>query len=498
MPAKAPANASAGLGRQAARGGVVVIAGQAIRTTLHLASLIVLARFVAPEEHGLVGMATAITGFAMMFTDLGLSSASIQVKTLSREIATRLFWVNTWLGLGLSLLALAAAPLIALGYDEPRLTNIIFALSPIFLVASLGVQHRAQLQRQLSFLRIALADVVGLAIGVATGATAAVLGAGPWALVLQALAHNFSVTILLWLYSGWRPAGIGTKAPIRGMLAFGGYLTGYGLLAYGMRNLDKVLLGWARGARALGFYGQAYRLMVFPLSQFQAPLNAVMFPILSRMQDDPERMASAWLRSLRIVAWLSMPAVALIAIGAPELVAATLGERWAESAVQFRFLAVGAMLQPTLATVGWLYLANGRGRDMFRWGVLAFFVYAAAFGIGAAFGGRGMAIAHSVAVLLLALPAFHYAIRGTSVRLGEVVVRLVAPLLTGVLAAGVGFGLRFSIHQLVDTNLMRALLYMLFSGVVCVVIAWKSGVLATMWNLVRKREGLAPATGESA
>ena len=47
----------------------------------------------------------------------------------------------------------------------------------------------------------------------------------------------------------------------------------------------------------LGYYDRAYKLLLFPLQTVNAPLQRVMVPLLSRMQNEPERFRRAFLRT---------------------------------------------------------------------------------------------------------------------------------------------------------------------------------------------------------
>ena len=75
----------ADLGRRTARGSVVAILAQAIRLALQLASLAIMARLLAPEDFGVVAMATTATAFVGLFTDLGLSAATVSGSRAVRD-----------------------------------------------------------------------------------------------------------------------------------------------------------------------------------------------------------------------------------------------------------------------------------------------------------------------------------------------------------------------------------------------------------------------------
>src|ERR1700728_1020131 len=103
------------------RGGYARLCAQAASFLLRMVSLMILARLLGPRDFGLVGMVTAFTGVLNLFRDFGLSSAAVQRANVTEEQVSTLFWINIVLGVLLGLVTVAAAPVIAVFYHEPRL-----------------------------------------------------------------------------------------------------------------------------------------------------------------------------------------------------------------------------------------------------------------------------------------------------------------------------------------------------------------------------------------
>ena len=106
------------------RGGVLSVVAQVAQVLLQSISTVVLARLLTPTDFGLVAMVTAVTAIAAGFADLGLTEATIQRKEISHNQVSTLFWINVAIGLLLTLLTSAMAPVLAKFYREPRLVGI--------------------------------------------------------------------------------------------------------------------------------------------------------------------------------------------------------------------------------------------------------------------------------------------------------------------------------------------------------------------------------------
>jgi hypothetical protein len=117
--------------------------GEMISFTLRIGSTAVLARLLIPEDFGLIGMVVALTGFAKIFKDLGLSDATIQHKDITHEKVSTLFWINVLVGFLIMIIIAALSPLIAWFYNDPRLIGISLTTSTAFLFSGLTVQHQA-------------------------------------------------------------------------------------------------------------------------------------------------------------------------------------------------------------------------------------------------------------------------------------------------------------------------------------------------------------------
>ena len=313
------------LGRRTARGGAITIFSQGTKFLLGMVGTVILARLLSPEDYGLVGMVAVVTGFIAIFKDLGLSVATIQKAEVNSQQISTLFWINLLLSAGIMLVTVAIAPGIAWFYGEPKLIAITIAYAAGFLFGGLTVQHEALLRRRMRFLALAIAEVVALVLSSVVAITLAWNGARYWALVFSQLCLGLTYGLAVWIACGWRPGLPVRNSGVRQMLAFGGNLTGFGVVNYFARNLDNLLIGRYWGPEQLGLYARAYQLLLLPIDQMITPITAVAVPALSRLKDSPERYRQAYLRLLEKVALLTMPIMAFMIVSSDWLVAIVLG-----------------------------------------------------------------------------------------------------------------------------------------------------------------------------
>ena len=392
-----------------------VIAGFGLR----LGSTMVLARLLSPADFGLLGMVTAFTGVLNLFRDFGLSAATVQRASISKEQASTLFWINLAVGGILTLLTVLLAPAVAGFYHEPRLARITSVVAFAFLVNGAGVQHSALLQREMRFTALTAIDIVSWTAAAVVGIGAAKAGFGYWALVGMTLTLPVASTAALWFWSTWIPGLPGKWREIQSMMHFGGLLTLNGLVLYGTFNLDKVLLGRFWGTEALGIYGRAYQLIRIPTDNLNGVVGEVAFSALSRVQNDAERLKRYFLRGYFLVLAVTVPLTVACAVFSNDLIRVLLGPKWNPAAPIFRYLAPSILVFAVTNPLGWLLNALG----LVKRGLLIALVLAplmiTGYFLGLRFGPQGVAVAYSSVMLLWVGPVMAWAVKGTGISFGD-------------------------------------------------------------------------------
>ncbi len=389
---------------KAVRGGAWTAGGQAAKSLIQIASILVLARLLSPADFGLVGMVAAVTGFIAMFQDLGLSVATIQRKDITHEQISSLFWISLGLSAAAMLLSAAIAPALAWYYGEPRLNLIGLALAGAFLFGGLASQHAALLKRRMRFGALTAIELSSIAAGLGTAIVLAAMNFGYWALVGQRIITMAVAAAACWVICSWRPGLPRRGSEIGDLIAFGGNLTGFSVVNYFARNLDQVLLGRHYGPAAVGLYQKAYDIMLIPLRQINEPVSSIAIPVLSRLADQPERYRRAYFRMLEKILLITMPMSAFMIMTSDWLVLLVLGEPWIDASLIFAALGVALFTQPIGNSTGWLFITQNRTHHMLRWGFIGSGVAVVSFFIGLPWGAFGVALAYSLMGLLVRKP----------------------------------------------------------------------------------------------
>jgi PST family polysaccharide transporter len=389
------------LGRSAARGGIVTLAGQGIRALVQVASIVVLARLLSPDDYGYVAMVGAIVGAASILQDFGLSRAAVQAPTITRGQRDNLFWLNLGCGVVASAVVLAGAPVVATLYGEPLLEDITRWLAIPFLLGGIAAQFRASLMRDLRFTAIATIDVVAPTLGLLVAIIVAFYDGSYWALVAQQIVAATTICAGSVILARWLPGLPRRRESVRPFVSYGVHQLGAQLLTYASMNADAVVIGARFGAGSAGMYDRAFRMMMLPVRQLQFPVTRVAMPVLSRLQDDAENFGRFVVRGQTILLNLLAPVMMLAAAVAGPVVEIALGSRWLEMAPLFAVLALGGVFQAASFTSGWVFMATGEMRSQLRFALWSRPLVVVAVVLGSVWGVMGVAAAYGIASALL-------------------------------------------------------------------------------------------------
>lgn len=387
------------LGRAGARGSVVTLGAQGLRFAAQIISLAILARILAPSDFGLITLVIAVVSVGELFRDFGLSTAAIQANHLTRREKTSLFWLNLYIGIGLSVLVIATAPLFAQLFHEPQLVSLLPITAAAFIINGIQSQFRVELVRSLRFKAIAFSELGGHLSGIAVAIPLALSGCGVWSLVGQQLTAASVISVSRVFLVKWRPSFRFSITPARKFFRTGTQLLISLLFGYAATNADTVTIGLRLDAAQLGVYSRAYQLVAAPVGQLLSPLTNVGLPLLSRTHGDSERYRRYVLSMLLPLAYTSALLFGFIIASSDAIVAILLGKGWEQSGPILALLAAGGIFQ-FMSHVGyWVFVSSGNASSMVGYSVLTHGLSVICITAGSFFGLTGVALGYALGLM---------------------------------------------------------------------------------------------------
>jgi PST family polysaccharide transporter len=385
-----------GLKRRSTRGAALTFASQGLKFGISFGSQLVLAHLLSPAEFGLVAMAAPVMGFVGIFTDLGLSQATIQRPSISQAELSSLFWVNVILSLVLTTLLILLSPVAGWVYGEPRVGPIVAALASLLLLGGLTSQSFALMNRRLQFKALALMEIAAAIVGAGSGIGSALVGAGYWSLVIQQAGNSATMLALIWIVSKFRPSRPRFEKSVVSMLRFGGHLTAFNIVSYFSSYFDNFLVGVLMGPVSLGFFDRAFKLVLQPLGQITTPISRVAVPMLSRLANAEESYRKAYLRMLQLVLLVTAPGLVCASVMAHQVVRALLGPAWDGTAPILSWLSIAGIFAAYSGSTYWLFVSQSRAKAQMKCGFISSGAIIVTMFIGLPWGPVGIAASYAL------------------------------------------------------------------------------------------------------
>ena len=331
----------------------------------------ILARLISPDEFGIVAIATVIISFFGLFTDIGISPAIVQHKDLTDKELSDIFSFTFWIGIILSLLFFFSSWYIADYYNNITLCSLCQILSINLFFASVNIVPNALFFKNKEFKFIAIRSFTiqvccgGLAV------TAALLGAGLYALLITPILSSIIIFIVSYLkYPQSLHATWGINS-VKKIFSYSIFQFFFNVICYFSRNIDKLLIGKHMGMDLLGYYEKSYRLMMLPLQNITHVITPVMHPIFSEYQNDLQQLSTSYEKIIKLLAFIGFPLSVVLYFASKESMLILFGDQWLLSIPVFRILTLSIGIQIIMSSSGSIFQASYDTKSLFICGLFS-------------------------------------------------------------------------------------------------------------------------------
>lgn len=313
---------------------------------------IILARIVSPSSYGLIVMIQVFISFSQIFIDGGFANALIQKKDRTDIDYYTAFIFNMAVAVGIYIIMYVTAPLIADFYEEPQLIRITRIVSLNLILSSLSIVQRTRLTINLDFKTQTKAGLLAVIISGIVGVVCAYSGMEVWALVIQGLLCQAITSGALMYYSRWAPKMRFSGSSFKGLFSYGSRLLANNLLTSLYLNIYNLVIGKKYTSEDLAFYNRAYTLSLFPSVNLAEILNRVIFPILTSVQDDREKLKENYFRYLHLSNYIILPIMCIILVLAHPLIEVVLTDKWLPMVPFLQIFCINFMFYPLMLQAG--------------------------------------------------------------------------------------------------------------------------------------------------
>lgn len=345
------------------RGAVWLGASTGINSALQFLQVVILARILAPEQVGVVAILAIAVSLIDLMTDLGLSNALIQKKSLTQADISSVYWFNVILGAVLAGSLVLLAPAIADAYSSPELETTLRWLALVFLISPHGLVFRGLLEREHRFREVGIAESSSGVLGIVVTLVSALAGAGAMSYVFGRITNATVRSGLLQVFGRRLQNRVTFSLRVRGtgaLLRFGGIQTLDAIVSFVHNSIGTLIVGRVVSVPQLGGFNLAFNLSVTLPGTVNSVFTRAAFPSLSKIQTEHNRLSDGYLKLLRVTGFVNFPLLVGLALVAGELVPVLLGDRWTWIVPVVQILALGGCVRALTSPLGALFMAIGK------------------------------------------------------------------------------------------------------------------------------------------
>ncbi|MEV8182576.1 oligosaccharide flippase family protein [Specibacter sp. NPDC078692] len=372
---------------------------------------IVLARILSPEDFGVYAVALTVQTILMTMADFGLSADLIRSKDHERRAPT-VATLGVLTGLIFATSMAFSSTFVANSMGSPEASDVIFILSFTLVLSGVGIVPYAKLQRNFEQKKIFSISMVDFIVSTTVTILLLVLGLGVISLAYARIAAQACAVVLQFILARQGLKFGYNRSLVMSVLKFGGPIAAANLLSWSLLSVDNVVIARLAGPVSLGFYVLAFNISNWPMSALGQVIRSVSLPAFSRAAGEGNGQN---LTTAVALTWgIGLPAGLFLAVLSEPLISLIYGEKWSLAAPVLAALGIfGAFRLVFDVWVAYL-LACGKSLAVLLVQIVWFCsLIPAMIAATHLFGIVGGGWAHVVVGVMVVLPAYIWALRGT-------------------------------------------------------------------------------------
>lgn len=307
---------------------------------------LVLANILSPEEYGIMAIVTIFIAVSNSIVDSGFSNALIRKTDIRSVDYNTVFYFNLIVSIFLYLILYVSAPAISVFFKEPILVDVMRVIGWILIINAFAIIPRTIFVRTINFkVQTKVSLIASVSSGI-VGIGMALTGWGVWSLVGQQLSRQLLNTVFLWIFCHWRPLREFSTQSFKELFGFGSKLLVSGLIETIYKEIYSFVIGGFYSAADLGQYTRASQFNSIFSSNLTSVVQRVSYPVLSSIQNEPDRLLSAYRRVIKTTMLITFACMLGLAAVAKPLIVILIGEKWLPAVSFLQIICFSGMLYP--------------------------------------------------------------------------------------------------------------------------------------------------------
>ncbi len=325
-----------------------------------LVSVFILARLLAPEDFGVLGLAVATLALVELLGAVGLRQALLRIREPDRAHYDTAWTIQIILFVAMGLAALALAPVAGSFYGQPVLTPVIAALSLRFFFSGFINIGIIEFDRNFEFGRDLRMRISSRIAAFAVTVTAAFVLQNYWALVIGLIAQSAFHTAASYIAHPYRPRlSLARRTELLGTSI---WIFASAVAQTVQMQIERLVLGRFATAHLVGLYSVSKDLAEIFTQEIATALNRVTFVTVAQSRRPLEESSARTAQILGAYAMIAAPMAFGLAATAEDSVYVLLGAQWSAAAPFLRIVAVSSGFYAVYKVIASSLQAGGYAR----------------------------------------------------------------------------------------------------------------------------------------
>jgi O-antigen/teichoic acid export membrane protein len=349
-------------------------AAQYGKRLIGLASTMIVARLLTPDEIGTFAIAGAIVMILGEFRLMGAGAYLVRESELTEEKIRRALGLTVMIAWGLGLLVILLGPVAADYYGIEQLALIFMILAVSFFFAPFVNITVALLSREFNFKSVLKLQLVSSLAALTATILFILAGLSYYSLALGQLT-NIVVQLAFIALSRqfpnyWRPA----FSRVGDIARFGIYNSLTNLFQKAVKVVPDMVVGKLGTTVQVAIFSRGMGFVDFLSSSLQTGVNHVVLPYLSEARRAGQNVTEAYTRATVLICALVWPVLAVASVSSLPVIRLFFGDQWDAAAPLASVLAIWLILRATHHFANKLLIATGNERVMAAKDALLFFI----------------------------------------------------------------------------------------------------------------------------
>lgn len=451
----------------------------------------IMSRLLSQQDFGYYAAVTAVSAIFASFADAGIGSAIVQRKNLDQKYIDNAFTLCLLFGLfGSSLLVVCSGPAARYVADESMQVPLMLVAITL-LTGTLSSVFFSIMHRKLQFFAMGVIRISALIFTTIISILLALKGLGYYAIIAKVILYSIITLIVSFIASHTRCHLSFDMKTYKEIFGFSGWLQASVFFRKIADQIDRLMMSSLFSVSILGMYSRPKEFINSMTGQLTSIFDSALFPTLSSIQDDNERIVRSYQSSLYYLNIVGLMITFIFMFNSELIIRIFLGEEWMNVNILFIVLSLSGICMVN-GSLGDIYLRSlAFTKQQFYLRIVQAVTSAILILLAARFGVLSVAVAYLTAYILVVLLKMRFIANNINYGIGNAIGVILRSMKLVLCYMPIYILCVFTIPNTIGGNILKLMVFCILSILVfliypsCVGATYKKEMYSKVVRLLR-------------